>query len=70
VTVPEWGLSSKPVMQGGGSGDDPYYVTSMVSWVKANGGAYESYFNVNDSRIDTGRFPNGAAAYKTAVRAS
>jgi hypothetical protein len=70
VTVPEWGLSSKSVMRGGGSGDDPYYVTSMISWVKAKGGAYEAYFNVNDSRIDNGRFPKGAGAYKTAVRGS
>ena len=67
VTVPEWGLAPRSVMQGGGGGDDPYYISAMMGWQRANNVAYQSYFNWGDCVINSGRYPNGAARYKSII---
>jgi hypothetical protein len=67
VTVPEWGLAPRWEMQNGGGGDDPYYISSMMSWQRANHVAYQSYFNWQNNIINTGRYPYGAAKYKSII---
>ena len=67
ITVPEWGLAPKWTMQNGGGGDDPYYVNAMMAWQRANRVAYQAYYNWNDSAINTGKFPNGAAKYRALI---
>ena len=67
VTVPEWGLASRWQMQNGGGGDDPYYIASMMAWQRSNNVAYQSYFNWKDHLINTGRYPNSAAKYRSLI---
>jgi hypothetical protein len=67
VTVPEWGVAADSVMENGGGGDDPLFVSNMMSWLRANNVAYESYFNDSTSKIDTGAFPEAAATYRRLI---
>jgi hypothetical protein len=67
ITVPEWGLASTgPVRSGGG--DDSYYITAMLSWMRAHHVAYESYFNRKDHTISGEAYPSAAAAYRAAMK--
>jgi hypothetical protein len=63
----EWGLAIRG--DGHGLGDDPYFVNQMVSWMRSNDVAYESYFDSNsdgtNSLITGGSFPNSLAAFRS-----
>jgi Glycosyl hydrolase family 26 len=71
LAFPEWGLATRA--DGHGLGDDPLYITNMVSWMHnpANNVAYESYFNFDvPGQVDAitdGTFPNALAAFDTAL---
>jgi len=67
ITVPEWGLASRSAVRSGG-GDDSYYITAMLRWIRRHHVAYESYFNRKDHTISGGAYPSAAAAYMAAMR--
>jgi hypothetical protein len=65
----EWGLWGRDESQaGGGGGDNPFYVESMLSAFEAFGFAGECYFNRDardgKHRLDLGGFPQAAARYR------
>jgi hypothetical protein len=67
MTFPEWGLWTRP--DGHGGGDNPYYIEKMHEWISQNNVAYHMYFEKDLSdgahRLMAGRFPQGAAAYRS-----
>ncbi|MGH3244764.1 MAG: glycoside hydrolase family 26 protein [Trebonia sp.] len=71
VGIPEWGLDSTS-MDGGG-GDDPYFVTQMANWIKANATGAAIFWNsgngtlpLNIPNYTSENTPNATAAFKTA----
>ena len=60
VSIPEWGVSTGDH----GGGDNPYYMREMLQWMQDNGVVYDSYFNVESSRLTSGEFPEAAAVYR------
>ena len=54
-------------VQNGGGGDDRYCIASMMAWQRSNNVAYQSYFNWKDHLINTGRYPNSAAKYRSLI---
>jgi hypothetical protein len=69
----EWGLSQ--TCNGHGAGDDAYFIQQFTAWMAQHDVAYEAYFNrdytsCEKHALSNGQFPNAAAAYKTAVRAT
>jgi hypothetical protein len=72
VGLPEWGLDSNSVDNGGG--DDAYFVTQMAKWIKANATGPAIFWNANGGTLEldipnyaTGDTPNATAAFKAAV---
>jgi hypothetical protein len=71
----EWGALIRPSDHG--LGDDPYYVTSMIDWMKTAGHdvVYESYFNgvtssvsqTTDQNLDGANFSSALAAYQAGM---
>jgi len=69
LAVCEWGVAIRS--DGHGLGDDPLYVNNMISWMRMNHVAYESYFDYNtlpvggdtNAAITGGSFPNSLAAF-------
>jgi hypothetical protein len=67
LAFPEWGVATRS--DGHGLGDDPLYITNMVSFMHnpANDVAYESYFDFDvPGQVDAitdGTFPNSLAAF-------
>jgi Glycosyl hydrolase family 26 len=61
----EWGVAIRS--DGHGLGDDPYFISQMVSWMHSNDVTYESYFDANsggvNSLITGGSFPSSLAAF-------
>jgi Glycosyl hydrolase family 26 len=63
----EWGVAIRS--DGHGLGDDPYFVSQMISWMQnpSDNVAYESYFDSDsggtNSLITGGSFPNSLAAF-------
>jgi hypothetical protein len=74
LAITEWGVAIRA--DGHGLGDDPLYVSNMISWMKnpTNNVAFESYFNYNglprgiDSQITGGYFPKSLAAFIAGMR--
>jgi Glycosyl hydrolase family 26 len=71
VSIPEWGLEASGT--NGGGGDDPYFVTQMANWIKANDTGPELFWNSGDGTLPldipnytSGGTPNATAAFKTA----
>ena len=71
IGIPEWGLESPS--QNSGGGDDPYFVTQMASWVKANATGPAIFWNSGGGTLTldipnytNGATPNATAAFKTA----
>jgi hypothetical protein len=71
VGIPEWGLESPS--QNSGGGDDPYFVTQMANWIKANATGPAIFWNSGDGTLTldipnytNGGTPNATAAFKTA----
>jgi hypothetical protein len=70
-SVPEWGVA--PGATGGGGFDNPFYITAMLSWFAARAPylAYEAYFNLCHSEVDSDIYacgpvnPKAGAAYRT-----
>jgi Glycosyl hydrolase family 26 len=67
IALTEWGAIIRS--DGHGLGDDPYYINHMISWMQSasNDVVYESYFDFNDSGLNSqltgGSFPNSLAAF-------
>ncbi len=68
-SVPEWGVY--PARGSDSGGDNPLYISKMLSFFKANASslAYEAYFNCAESYVKSSLFgpvqnPRAAAAYK------
>jgi hypothetical protein len=71
IGLPEWGLDSSS-MDGGG-GDDPYFVTQMANWIKANATGPAIFWNysggtlpLNIPNYTNGGIPNATQAFKAA----
>lgn len=59
----EWGLWKKATSRNEGLGDDPYFITQMLTWIKANGGGPCVFWN-NGMNLETS-YPNSLAAFKS-----
>jgi hypothetical protein len=71
ISLPEWGLEASGT--NGGGGDDPYFVTQMANWIKANATGPTVYWNSGNGTLPldipnytTGGIPNATAAFKSA----
>ena len=71
VAIPEWGLDTSG--QDAGGGDDPYFVTQMANWIKANATGPAIFWNENDGTLaldipnyTSAPTPNATAAFKSA----
>jgi Glycosyl hydrolase family 26 len=71
IGIPEWGLDVTG--QNAGGGDDPYFVTQMASWTKANDTGPAIFWNygggtlaLNIPHYTTGATPDASAAFKAA----
>jgi hypothetical protein len=71
VGIPEWGLDTSGT--DGGGGDDPYFVTQMANWIKADATGPTIFWNYGDGTLTldipnytTGDTPNATAAFKAA----
>jgi len=71
ISLPEWGLDSSGSNSGGG--DDPYFVTQMANWIKANGSGPAIYWNYSGGTLPldipnytSGGTPDATAAFKVA----
>jgi Glycosyl hydrolase family 26 len=69
--LPEWGLFSSSTDDGGG--DDPYFMTKMADWIKANATGPAIFWNFGDGTMPldipdytTGDTPDATAAFKAA----
>jgi hypothetical protein len=74
VALPEWGLNSAGTAAGGG--DDPYFVTQMASWIKANATGPAIFWNFGEGTLPldipnytSGGTPDATAAFKAAFSA-
>ncbi len=74
VGLPEWGLDSNSVDNGGG--DDAYFVTQMAKWIKANATGPSIFWNANGGTLEldvpnytSSDTPNATAAFKAAFGA-
>lgn len=69
MTIPEWGVAYPGR---NGNGDNPYFITAMRSWMRANADVLvlENYFNDAAGHVRSdlwgGQNPKAAAAYRTA----
>lgn len=70
VSFPEWGLSIHPTKTTPTNEDNDHYIRSMRDWFGNSRLAYAMYFERDASdwhhKLTTGRFPKGAAAFKSA----
>lgn len=68
MVIPEWGVASANAH---GLGDDPYWLTQMVNWIKTQNVSWASYFNFDDLRgsfaITDGKFPHSLAAFRAGL---
>lgn len=71
VGLPEWGLDADSQQSGGG--DDPYFVTQMANWIKANATGPAIFWNTADGTLPldipsytNGNTPKATAAFKAA----
>jgi hypothetical protein len=66
MSYPEWGMMDR--YDGHGGRDSAYYIRHMHDWIAANDVVYHCYFEFDTGegrhRMMTGRFPNGAAAFR------
>jgi glycosyl hydrolase family 26 len=66
LSFPEWALTERA--DGHGGGDDPYFIDQMHAWFLAHDVAYQAYFDHNASdgahMLESGQFPNAAAAFR------
>ena len=74
LSVPEWGVYPGRAAHRVSGGDNPYFVSKMVGYFRANAGnlAYESYFNESASYYKGSLYgptqaPKAARAYKQAL---
>jgi Glycosyl hydrolase family 26 len=72
--LPEWGLVSTG--SDGGGGDDPYFITQMAAWIKANATGPVILWNSGDGTLPlnipgytTSATPNATAAFQAAFSA-
>ncbi len=68
MVIPEWGVASAKAH---GLGDDAYWLTQMVKWIKSQNVSWASYFNFDDSQgsfaLTDGEFPNSLAAFRAGL---
>jgi hypothetical protein len=71
IGLPEWGLESSG--ENGGGGDDPYFVTQMGDWIKANASGPVIFWNYGGGTLPldipnytNGDIPDATAAFKAA----
>ena len=71
IGLPEWGLDDSSMDAGGG--DDPYFVTQMADWIKANATGPAIFWNdgggtlqLNIPNYTSDGTPNATAAFKAA----
>lgn len=60
LSIPEWGCCSD------NTGDDPYFINQMSTWIKQNSYLYADYWDSNDAyqgMLSNNQYPNAAAAY-------
>lgn len=66
VSLPEWGLISRP--DGHGGGDNPYFLKQMHEWILSHDVAYAIYFQFDTaegrSRVLASTFPRASAAFR------
>lgn len=72
LSFPEWGTVAAADQNGGGGGDNPYFVKSFLTWVGAHHVSFESYFEVfaqdGDHYLEGTTFPNAAHVYRIGSR--
>jgi hypothetical protein len=72
MSFPEWALTERK--DGHGGGDDPYFIDQMHQWIATHDVAYQAYFDHDASdgahMLESGQFPNAAAAFKADFGAS
>lgn len=65
ISIPEWGTGVRP--DGHGGGDDPYFVTQMIKWIKAHKPLYHSYWDFAakdyNAKLSNGGQPLSAKAF-------
>jgi Glycosyl hydrolase family 26 len=71
ISLPEWGLES--TSQNAGGGDDPYFVTHMADWIKANATGPALFWNSGGGTLPldipnytNGNVPTATEAFKAA----
>jgi hypothetical protein len=71
VSLPEWGLF--PASDAAGGGDDPYFMTQMAKWIKANASGPAVFWNYGNGTLPldipnytNGGTPDATAAFKAA----
>lgn len=66
MSYPEWGTGTKA--DGGGGGDDPYFINQMADWISHNNVAYHMYWDYPDKNYDAklsdGRQPIAGEAFR------
>jgi len=74
ISLPEWGLESTGT--DGGGGDDAYFMTEMIAWIKANATGPVIFWNDGGGTLTldipnytTGATPNATAVFKAAFSA-
>jgi hypothetical protein len=75
VSLPEWGLFTTNDAAGGG--DDPYFITQMANWIKANATGPAIFWNYGNGTLPldipnytNGGTPSATAAFKAAFGSS
>lgn len=63
VGLGEWGLWKTATSGNEGGGDDPYFITQMLTWIKANASAPCMFWD-NGMNLETS-YPNSLAAFKS-----
>jgi hypothetical protein len=71
ISIPEWGI--EPTSNESGGGDDPYFITQMAQWIKANASGPALFWNYGDGTLPldvpgvwSGKTPKATAAFKAA----
>ena len=64
ISFPEWGTGLKP--DGGGGGDDPYFIEQMAAWIDASNVAYHNYWDHTggvNAKLSDNHQPQAGAAF-------
>jgi hypothetical protein len=70
ISFPEWGLANTAWLNGGGGGDDGYFVDQLTHWMSTHNVGYQSYYDVDNpagnEQHRLADFPAAQARYRAA----